>query len=147
MDMEKAGEAVQKITSAYAEDKYTDKYGFVWLGIEGDTRDEDCWLREDALESMSSADMMKKMIYELMHWDETPVFEDPYEYNIETLDLVTGHTHLWRQLWEPNTEWLQRKLDERKAYDRKLLNAPNGGPLEYENKLVKRRKPGRVEDV
>lgn len=73
--------------------------------------------------------------------------EAEWEYNIECTDLVTGHTRFYRPLWEPNTEWLQKKLDERKEYDRKLLNAPNGGPLEYEHKLVKRRKPGKVEDV
>jgi hypothetical protein len=70
-----------------------------------------------------------------------------YEYNIETLDLVTGHTHMWRERWEHDTEWLQRKLDERHAYDRKLLNIPGGGPVEYTHRLVKRRKAGRIEDV
>ena len=78
---------------------------------------------------------------------ETLDAEAEWEYNIECLDLVTGHTSYWRPLWEPDAEWLQKKLDARKEYDRKLLNVPNGGPLEYEHKLVKRRKPGRVEDV
>lgn len=73
--------------------------------------------------------------------------EDPYEYNIESTDLVTEKTHLYRGIWEPDTEWLQRELDERNAYDRKLLNIPGGGPLEYSRKLVKRRKAGEVEDA
>jgi len=83
----------------------------------------------------------------LHRWAIAEASADEYEYNIETLDLVTGHTHIWRERWEADTEWLQRKLDERNAYDRKLLNIPGGGPLEYTHRLVKRRKAGGIEDV
>lgn len=142
--MEKAWEVSKQVAAFYKEEKYTDKDGLVWLGIEGDTH-EDCWLREDALVSMSPADMTKKMINELNDWDETPV-EDPYEYNVETTDLITGHTHMLRTLWEPDTEWLERKKQVLDDNDRALLNA-GGGALEYTRRLVKRRKAGRIEDV
>lgn len=72
--------------------------------------------------------------------------EDPYEYNIETTDLITDHAHILRTLWEPNTEWLERKKKALDDNDRALLNA-GGGALEYTRRIVKRRKAGKVEDV
>lgn len=72
---------------------------------------------------------------------KTPKVE--YEYNIETTDLITGKVRFNRDTWEPNTDWLKRKLAEAEAYDRKLLNA--GGGLEYKRRLVKRVKAGQVE--
>ena len=69
-----------------------------------------------------------------------------YEYNIETTDLITGHTHLLRTLWESDTDWLERKKEVLDDNDRALLNA-GGGALEYTRRLVKRRKAGGIEDV
>jgi len=71
--------------------------------------------------------------------------EAAWEYNIETTDLITGHTSLLRALWEPDTDWLERKMKTLADYDAQLLNA--GGELEYTRRLVKRRKAGKVEDV
>lgn len=110
------------------------------------------WLRNDAAKGKVDTDGTRHD-----QWKERAdlavdaimehVGEVEYEYNIECLDLVTGHTSLWRTSWEPNTDWLQKKLDGRKEYDQKLLNVPNGGPLEYSYRLVKRRKAGRIENV
>lgn len=72
--------------------------------------------------------------------------EDPYEYNIEITDLITGHTHMLRDLWEPKTDWLERKVAMMDEDDRALLDAGDE-PLEFTHKLVKRRKVGKVEDV
>lgn len=83
--------------------------------------------------------------YDFVDEDYMELAEDPYEYNIEGTDLITGKVHLWRELWEPNTDWLKRKLEERDDYDRKLLNA--GGTLEYSRRMVKRRKAGEIEDA
>lgn len=78
--------------------------------------------------------------------DDVRPAEDPYEYNIETTDLITGHTSLFKStVWEPDTEWLERKKEALDEYDKRLLNA--GGELEYTRRLVKRRKAGRIEDV
>jgi len=77
--------------------------------------------------------------------DYCELAEDPYEYNIEYTDERTGKSHLHRQTWEPDTEWLKRKVEDAEAYDRKLLNA--GGSLEYSRRLVKRRKAGEIEDA
>lgn len=70
---------------------------------------------------------------------------DPYEYNIEGTDVVTGKTHIWRTTWEPTPDWLRGEVEKRDAYDRQLRNA--GGSPEYTRRLVKRRKAGPVEDV
>lgn len=71
--------------------------------------------------------------------------EVEYEYNIETTDLITGKVRFTHAMWEPTTDWLEGKLAEAEAYDRKLLNA--GGGLEYSRRLVKRAKAGKVEGV
>lgn len=67
-----------------------------------------------------------------------------YEYNIEFADLRAGKVHLFRDTWEPQADWLSRKVSELDEYDRKLLNIGEGG-LEYSHRLVKRRKAGEVE--
>lgn len=74
---------------------------------------------------------------------KTPKVE--YEYNIEHTDLMTGRVWLHSAMWEPNPDWLKRKLEERDDYDRKLLNIPRGGGLEYSRRLVKRVVAGPVE--
>lgn len=83
--MEKMGEAVLKIVKFFEEGRYTDKNGVLWLGIEGDSQEEDRWFRQDTKDSISSAEMQKKMGYELMGWDEEPAAPEPnYFYSTDT---------------------------------------------------------------
>lgn len=83
--------------------------------------------------------------YAEIGYDGLEYVEDPYEYNIEGTDLVTGKTKLWRETWEPKPDWLKSRVDPRNEYDDRLRNA--GGSPEYTRRLVKRRKAGRIEDV
>lgn len=70
--------------------------------------------------------------------DEMELTEDPYEYNVEYTDLITGTVWLYRSLWEPNADWLKKKMAEAEA---------NVHKLDYTSRLVKRRKAGPVEDA
>lgn len=142
--MEKAWEVSQQIVTFYAESKYTDKDGHVWLGVEGETHDKDQWVREDGLGAISSADMMKKMINELMDWDTTPVV-DPYEYNIVRTSREDGFE---------SGPWLGYWIDLETAKDQlaRYISAEEDNEKEHgfryaDYRMIKRRKVGRIEDV
>lgn len=137
--MEKAWEVSKKVAAFYAEERYTDKYGHVWLGVEGETHDKDQWVREDGLKAISSAAMMKKMINELMDWEATPV-EDPYEYAVQTTDHTGQAFDPGEYGWVSTLEGAEILLQDR--LDRWLKRN-----VDWTAKIVKRRKAGRVEDV
>lgn len=133
MNMEKAQEVVLKIEAFYKEEKYTDQDGVVWLGIEGGTRDEDHWLREDTLVSISPTEMTKKMINDLMDWDEAPV-GDPYEYAVQRVSPTKSYII--------GDRWAGKQEQEDYLSDLTQLF-----PSDVKYKLVKRAKAGPVLDV
>lgn len=141
--MEEAWKVSLLVAKFYAEERYTDKYGHVWLGVEGETHDTDQWVREDGLGAISSADMTKKMINELHNWDDTPV-EDAYEYSMSSLNEINGEwkvTGDFMDTYNRNPIWRDRETTE-KMVDWYISDFPNS-----KFKMVKRRKAGPVEDA
>ena len=142
--MKRAWEVVKKVETAYAEERYTDKFGNVWRGFEGETRDKDHWVREDGLEAISSADMTKKMVNELNNWDEAPAVEDPYEYSMATLSELDREWKVvgdFMDRYNKHPVWRDREVTQ-KMVDWYVSDFPNS-----QFKMVKRRKAGSVQDA
>lgn len=74
----------------------------------------------------------------LHRWAIAEALADEYEYNIQATDLDDGEKWLYRETWEPDTGWLERKLEELNEYAEEM---------EHTYTLVKRRRAGRIEDV
>ena len=135
IDMEKMFGLAEQIKKAYAEDRYTDIDGMVWLGIDA----EEKWVREDDTGYLlTNAQMMKKMINELsgdeqFRRDEAVRREALYEYAIKRtvigLDETTYVGGAWCDRGEVNMSLLTLTSEK----------------VEY--KLVRRRKAGPVEEV
>lgn len=99
------------------------------------------WLRSDAAKGIADWDRKR-----LDQWEERAglavdaimdhVGEVEYEYNIEVTDKVTGKSHLYRDLWEPVTGWLERKKPELDGYS-----------AQFTHRMVKRRKAGPIQDA
>jgi len=73
------------------------------------------WLRNDASKGRVDTDgtrhdQWKERADRAVDAIMEHIGEDGYEYNIETTDLITGHTSMHRSLWEPHTEWLERRM-------------------------------------
>lgn len=138
--MKEMWEASLKIVKAFEEGRYTDKNGVLWVGIEANNPEDDRWVRQDTNVALSSREMQKKMGHELMGWDETPPFVDPYEYAVEW--TVKGS-----DVSVPITadRWVQRGSAERMIeFNERMFPEKMQG---YTVRLVKRRKAGPVEDV
>lgn len=142
--MKEMWEASLKVEKFFKEGQYTDKSGVLWLGVEGDGQEEDRWVRQDTMDSIPSAEMQKKMGYELLGWDETPVVEDPYEYNVERTSLEYGTSHLQFDPWLSREETVEHFDGFVEAED---IHEEEEGFRFATYKMVKRRKAGPVEDV
>jgi hypothetical protein len=145
LHMEEIFEVAKQIEKSYAEDRYVDIDGNVWLG-RGDERwyMEGTETEEDPGYWLTNGQMQKKMSNELMGYeqerrDEAARKEARYEYAMQT----TRHGETF-QIFE--REWVTRE-DAKERVDRYTDSWKRMGRTEYSAKLVRRLKAGPVEEV
>lgn len=101
LDMQELMKMGKKIEKFYAEDKYTDIDGIVWLGVEAHER----WFREDGEgDALTNQQMMKKMVnevggYEQERRDAAVRLEARYEYNIRVLPPYSKDSMILYTTW------------------------------------------------
>ena len=150
MDMQEMLKVGKQIEKFYAEDKYTDIDGNVWLGI-GDERwyMEGKEAEEDAQYWLTNDQMMKKMCSELtgdeqFRRDEVARREAQYEYAIKRTSIETGTSHIWYDKWLTK----EQAEDDLSGYiEAEEIHEAEHGYRYATYSLVKRRKAGPVEDV
>lgn len=138
MDMQEMLKVVKQIEKFYAEDRYTDIDGNVWLG-RGDERwyMEGKEAEEDAQYWLTNQQMMKKMINELtgdeqFRRDEAERLEARYEYNVRVLP---------KNAEKPITlysSWVSKNL---------LTDLWKGQTMPAHFTMVRRVKAGPIEEV
>jgi len=139
-----AREIAKKIEKFYAEDKYTDIDGNVWLGSPVDERwyMEGCEMDEDPKYWLTNNQMMKKMTNELsgaeqFRRDEAERREARYEYAVQRSSITRpGVEFIVGNYWGEREE-RQTALDG--------FVSLNGNAVKYW--LVRRLKAGPVEKV
>lgn len=149
MDMQEALKVSKQIEKFYAEDRYTDIDGLVWLGtaderwyVEGKETEEDpqYWLTNDR--------MMKKMCNELMGYeqarrDDAVRMEARYEYAMQMKNL-SGE---WVETDDPFIRLTRDRVIWSDRASRERLIAWCKEEMGPDFRLVRRRKAGPVEEV
>lgn len=151
LDMNEMLKVVQQIEKSYAEDRYTDIDGLVWLG----TKDERWYVEgkeaeEDPQYWLTNPQMHRKMVNELsgdeqFRREEVARREAQYEYAVDLVSIQTGQSYGFADdEWTTKAEAEEELERYRKQFEDQ---AARGSKTYYTVKLVKRRKAGPVVDA
>ena len=129
-EMIKIGKQIEKF---YADDKYTDIDGNVWLGIEA----EDKWVAEaDKGYWLTNRQMMKKMCNELsgdeqFSRDEAVRLEARYEYNISVLPPSSKEPMILYTTWCTKKDLTDLWAGQTRPDSYKMVRRIKAGEVEY----------------